>query len=64
MTPKQLADQYLELAKGDYTDVAQFVETLTHAERIAVRDILESVHCSKLIRNLYYDYKQQLWIES
>lgn len=58
------AEQYMKLAETiDAGQLADLVETLTHAERVQLRAELEAAGCTKLIRSLYYDYKTQTWIE-
>jgi hypothetical protein len=41
----------------------EMVEGLSHEERIKLRNDLKRIGCTKLVRNLYYDYTAQEWIE-
>lgn len=58
------AKRYLSLINDLSTArCEQFVDSLSHAERIELRQYLELFGCQKLIRSLYYDYASQSWIE-
>lgn len=64
MDGKRLADMYYAMLNGGATaaEMATWVETLSHPERRDLRAALEVSGCRQLIRSLYYDYKQQVWI--
>jgi len=46
----------------DLDSLSDFVDSLSHPERIVLRESLEKSK-TKLIRTLYFDYKKQVWIE-
>jgi len=47
---------------NDINRLSDFVDTLSHPERIVLRESLEKTK-TKLIRTLYFDYQKQVWIE-
>lgn len=59
---KQIYLKYLETASHD--ELSDWVDTLTHGERIELRQELEKDGCKQLIRSLYFDYDKQVWIEA
>ena len=56
------AEKYLGMV-DDFDTVVEWVDCLSYAERIQLRGELERLGCDKLVRNLYYDYDKQCWIE-
>jgi hypothetical protein len=56
---------YKELvAKNDLISLTGMIDALPHSERIKLREELEAEGFKKIARNLYFDYNQQVWIES
>lgn len=62
MNRQTLLKLYQDTLKQGPTETADLVETLTHAQRIELRTVLEETGCKQLVRNLYYDYQKQVWI--
>jgi hypothetical protein len=56
-----MKDIYLSLL-NDFDKLSDYVDSLSHADRIELRESLVSVECDKLARSLFYDYDKQCWI--
>ena len=55
---------YLKNIDTKHLAVSDMVDKLTHKERIALRTSLKTTSCKdKLMRNLFYDYDKQTWID-
>lgn len=61
ITYNSLIDSNSEIALHALSDA---IDRMEHHERIALRQALEQSGCKKLIKNLYYDYKAQVWIDA
>lgn len=55
-------EKYLGLV-DDFKTLMDWVDCLNYNERIKLRNELENIGCDKLIKNLYYDYDKQCWID-
>jgi hypothetical protein len=58
---RNMKEQYLNLL-GDFNKLSDWIDSLSHEQRIELRNELEVAGCNKLARNLYYDYDKQCWI--
>ena len=54
---------YLELLSTDPATTADYVNTLLDCQRVALREALAARGCRQLVRNLYYNYETQRWID-
>ena len=57
-----MKEHYLNLLE-DYVKLSNWIDTLSYEERVKLREELESDKCDKLIKNLYFDYDKQCWID-
>jgi hypothetical protein len=57
-------NSYLATLNLNVAATVVFVETLSDAERVELRKELERIGCQKIVRNLYFNYVTQKWIES
>lgn len=46
-----------------YSELSGLIDKLSHAERIRLRTELENAGERRLLRSLFYDYSNQVWIE-
>jgi hypothetical protein len=53
-----MKEQYLNLV-NDFNSLNDFVDSLTQAQKIELREALEAEKSDKLIMPLYYDYENQ-----
>jgi hypothetical protein len=56
-----MKEKYLNLL-GDFNKLSDWIDSLSHEQRIELRKELETAKCDKIARNLYYDYDKQCWI--
>lgn len=70
------AQQYIQMANADkngssneggyspeFYALSDAVDSLSHKERVQLRAALVDAGETRLLRNLYYDYKTQTWID-
>ena len=58
------SNEYIKLLRTrSCYELADLVDQLTHFQRIELRKALEQIGCKTLIRNLYFDYKLQVWMD-
>lgn len=62
MTPKEYLAYANSQNEADFHVLSDLIDKLSHEERRKLRDQLEEMGCTKLIRNLYFDYELQVWI--
>lgn len=55
-----MKEQYLSLL-NDFNALSDFVDSLTQAQKIELRETLEAEKSDKLIKPLYYDYDKQCY---
>lgn len=55
-----MKNEYLSLV-NDFNALSDFVDSLTQAQKIELREALEAEKCDKLIMPLYYDYENQCY---
>lgn len=63
----QMVDAADSSSSGDqfspeFYALSDAIDALTHAERIQLRNELTALGEQRQLRNLYYDYKTQVWI--
>lgn len=45
-----------------FADLSEQVDALSHDERRTLRERLQGLGCTQLLRSLYFDYQTQVWI--
>lgn len=55
-----MKEKYLSLV-DDFNALNDFVDSLSQAQKIELREALEAVKSDKLIMPLYYDYENQCY---
>jgi hypothetical protein len=55
---EKMKEKYLSLT-NDFDSLNDFVDSLTQAQKIELREALEAEKSDKLIMPLYYDYENQ-----
>jgi hypothetical protein len=55
--------KHLSVGTEPSSELLDLIESMTHSERVELRNELTKIGENRQLRSLYYDYAKQVWID-